>query len=215
MKTNKTSKIIILLCIYSLLLVVFRVYYTKSIFYLFMVWNLFLAIIPYVISKHLKQIKSKKTLYILFPVWLIFLPNAPYIITDFVHLHQGTQMPVWFDLVLILSFSITGMLLFFISLNNVFLLVEYHFSNKKAWFLSVFVLFLSSFGIYLGRYLRWNSWDIIHKPQFLLQDVLTRIIHPMHHPKTWGITFGFGFLFLITFIGFRLVSDNLSNKKVL
>jgi uncharacterized membrane protein len=123
----KTSKIIILLSIYAILLVVFRVYFTKSVFYLFMVWNLFLAVIPYVISNYLKQVNNKYLLYVLFPIWLIFLPNAAYIITDLVHLHQGTLMPIWFDLLLILSFAITGMLLFFISLNDVFLLIKQRF----------------------------------------------------------------------------------------
>jgi uncharacterized membrane protein len=210
----KTSKIITLLGIYAILLVVFRVYFTKSVFYLFMVWNLFLAVIPYVISNYLKQVNNKYLLYVLFPIWLIFLPNAAYIITDLVHLHQGTLMPIWFDLLLILSFAITGMLLFFISLNDVFLLIKQHFSIKKAWFLTVFVLFLSSFGIYLGRYLRWNSWDIMHRPQLLLNDIFTRIIHPTHHPKTWGITFGFGFLFLLGFIGFKYIYIHQKLKTV-
>ena len=207
MKKNQ-SKSIIILSIFSILLVVFRVFYTQSEFYLFMLWNLFLAIIPYKITNNLKETKSSFLFYLLFPVWLIFLPNAPYIITDLVHLHQGTKMPIWYDFLLIISFSITGMLLFLTSLNSMFLMVKTRFSHKKAWFMSISALFMSSFGIYLGRYLRWNSWDLFHKPQLLLNDVLMRITHPIQHPKTWIITFGFGFFFLISFLGFRSLNKN-------
>lgn len=212
MKFKKITQLVIILCTYSIMLVAFRVYYTKSPFYLFMLWNLLLAIVPYIISNVLKQATTKISFYLLFPIWLLFLPNAPYIITDLFHLKQGILMPIWFDLLLLISFSVTGMLLFFISLNDMFLLLKTRFSNKFAWFLSVFVLFLSGFGIYLGRYLRWNSWDLIHKPQLLLQDVFTRIIHPTQHPKTWGITIGFGLFFLITFYGFRVISDEVYKK---
>lgn len=213
MKFKKITQLVIILCTYSIMLVAFRVYYTKSPFYIFMLWNLLLAIVPYIISNVLMQVTNKILFYLLFPIWLLFLPNAPYIITDLFHLRQGILIPIWFDLLLIISFSVTGMLLFFISLNDMFLLLKTRFSNKFAWFLSIFVLFLSGFGIYLGRYLRWNSWDLIHKPQLLLQDVFTRIIHPTQHLKTWGITIGFGLFFLITFYGFRVISDEVYRKR--
>ena len=211
-KMKKTTQFLFLLGLYSVALVAFRIYYTKSTFYLFMLWNLFLAIIPFVLSNLLQQKSNRLLFYVLFPVWLLFLPNAPYIITDLFHLRQGNLMPIWFDLLLISSFSVTGMFLFYISLNDMFLLLKSQFSSNFAWFLSVFVLFLSGFGIYLGRYLRWNSWDIIHKPQLLLHDVFTRIMHPTQHPKTWGITIGFGLFFLITFYGFRIVSNRFYEK---
>lgn len=207
MKSKKQAQLIIILCLYSIALVVFRVFYTKHIFYLFMIWNLFLAIIPYLLTNFLKRSKNSYLFYLFFPIWILFLPNAPYIITDLVHLHQGTLIPIWFDLLLLISFSVTGMLLFFISLNDMFFVIKSRFSSAFAWFLSVFVLFLSGFGIYLGRYLRWNSWDIIQKPHLLLNDVLIRIIHPTQHPRTWGITIGFGLFFLIIFYGFRIITN--------
>ncbi len=212
MKSNKQSKIIISLCIFALLLITFRVIYTKSEFYLFMVWNLFLAIVPYLISKDITKVSSKLKLIIALPIWLIFLPNAPYMITDLVHLHQGTKMPIWYDLVLILSYAFIGMLLFIISLNNVFFVIKRLFSNKKAWIFTVLAMFLSSFGIYLGRYLRWNSWDIIHKPQLLFNDVISRFIHPTHHPRTWGITLSFGFFFLLVFIGYKKTLNQINQR---
>jgi len=203
MKSRKLKNLIALLCGYAILLVLFRVKYTQNMFYLFLVWNLFLAIIPFGISTFLLEYPNKILSYLLFPVWLIFLPNAPYIITDLFHLKQGTSMPMWFDLLLILSFAISGMLLFFVSLNDMFILIKNQFSTNFAHFISVFALFLSGFGIYLGRYLRWNSWDLIHKPKVLINDITIRILHPMQYPKTWGITLGFGFLFWIGFLIFR------------
>jgi len=211
MKLNKQTKIILLLCTYSIVLVVFRIFYTKSEFYLFMVWNLFLAIIPYVLGKYLATIFSKMKLLITLPIWLVFLPNAPYIITDLVHLHQGTKMPIWYDLILILTYAFTGMLIFVISLNDVFFVIKRLFSIKKAWFFTVFVVFLSGFGIYLGRYLRWNSWDLIHKPQYLLNDIFSIFMHPTNHPKTWEITLIYGLFFLVVFLGFKTLKEKQIN----
>jgi uncharacterized membrane protein len=192
---------------YTLVLIVFRVFYTKSGFYLFLVWNLFLAIIPYLISNFLNNNKQKYMFYLLLPIWLLFLPNAPYIITDFFHLQQGILMPIWFDLLLISSFAVSGMLLFFLSLNDMFIVIKIRFSNRISWIITVSALFLSGFGIYLGRYLRWNSWEIIQQPKQLFQDIINPILHPFNHPKTWGITFGFGLFFFIIFLGFRKMYD--------
>ena len=200
---QKTIKTLLVFTLFSILLLFFRIHYTHSLFYGFLLWNLFLAFIPFVISIHISRLKNKIAQFILFPLWLLFLPNAGYIITDFLHLYQGKAMPIWYDFILILSFTITGMLFFFLSINEVFLYIKRQFSLKKAWFFTVFVFFLSSFGIYLGRYLRWNSWDIIYKPHFILYDISTRIIHPTHHPRTWMMTFSFGIFFSVLFFVLR------------
>ena len=204
----KYKKTLLYFSLQSILLLVLRIYLTGSLFYGFLLWNLFLAFIPYKISKQFALIENKFIRYSLLPIWLLFLPNAPYILTDFLHLFQGKAMPLWFDFILISSFTITGMLFFFLSINEVFLLIKQQFTNKIAWFFTIFVLFLSSFGVYLGRYLRWNSWDIIHKPHYIFYDVFTRIIHPTQHLRTWIVTIGLGSLLLIGFI----VLSNKTNK---
>ena len=78
--------------------------------------------------------------------------------------------------------------------------------NKKLLpVLSSLLLFLGSFGIYLGRYLGWNSWDILQEPFKLFYDIGDRLINPFHHPRTWGMTI-FMFLFLsMIYWSFRFV----------
>ena len=114
---NKLNFSIAVLSIYCILLMLLRIKIANSFFYLFLVWNLFLAYIPFGISTIIKQndaIKeSKFKFWSLCFAWILFLPNAPYIITDFVHLQQGKLMPYWFDLLLISSFTVNGMVLFF------------------------------------------------------------------------------------------------------
>ena len=162
-----------------------------------MLWNLFLAYIPFFIGK--LPITSKKTLYLAFPVWLLFLPNAPYLVTDIFHLQQGNLMPMWFDLLLLITFSINGLLLYFTSLKMFYKRIVLLYNPNTANAVIYGSIILSSFGIYLGRYLRWNSWEIIKQPSQIFSDITNRIINPLNHPKTWGITIGYSVLFGIIF----------------
>jgi len=212
MKLTKTHTSIAILSFYCFFLILFRIKITNSFFYGFLIWNLFLAYIPFGISTILKEKttlqNSKFKFWILFTTWLLFLPNAPYIITDFVHLQQGKAMPYWYDLLVISTFALNGMLLFFISINDMHKIIQQKFSKTKAWFSTTMIFFLCGFGIYLGRFLRWNSWDIIHKPQLLIKDIIMPIINPTQHPKTWGVTLGFGLLFTISFFIFKTLHNN-------
>lgn len=101
-------------------------------------------------------------------------------------------MPIWFDLALILSFAWTGLLFGFLSLMDLEQLLLKRFSKRKVYVFSTFLLFVSGFGIYLGRYLRWNSWDLIHTPGHIFVDVGHRLIFPWEHPRTWGMTIFMG-----------------------
>ncbi len=206
------NKALITLSLYAIALIIFRVFYTKSGFYIFLVWNLFLAIIPFLITNYLKLKSSKLKLIVLFPLWLLFLPNAPYIITDLFHLQKGTAMPIWFDLLLLIVFSVNGMLLFFISLNDMFTVIKVQFSKNTASIIIYLAIILSGFGIWLGRYLRFNSWDIIQNPMSLVKSVFEPILQPTQHPKAWGITIGYGLFFIICFLLFK---TNTGTKKEL
>ncbi len=95
-----------------------RIKITGSYFFLFLVWNLFLALIPFAISTYLvsKPEISKVRLFLWATVWLLFLPNAPYIVTDLVHLKLHNPFWGWFDVLLLVSFAINGLLLYFLSL---------------------------------------------------------------------------------------------------
>jgi uncharacterized membrane protein len=187
-------------------LVVLRVRYTSRITFVFLLWNIFLALIPYAISTLLilynERIRNRWFLLAPFAAWLCFFPNAPYILTDLFHLKQRTGVPFWYDLALILFFAWNGLMLGYASLLDMQSVVTRHFNRGAGWLVAIGSLVLGSFGIYLGRYLRWNSWDVLSSPRGLLRDIYVRVLDPMDHPQTYGVTLIFS-LFLV--VGYLLI----------
>src|SRR5262249_12277330 len=104
-------------------------------------------------------------------LWLLFLPNAPYILTDFVHLSPSSRAPLWFDGAMISAFSWTGILLGFVSLYLVHVVTRDKLGSRAAWLGVGGVLTLVSAGVCLGRFLRWNSWDLLVRPGQRLSDL--------------------------------------------
>ena len=209
-RLNETM-FLFLLSLFCFLSSVFRFIYTDTKVFLFLNWNLFLAFLPWLftsvaISKPRLQ-KKKIVITALLVVWLLFFPNAPYILTDLFHLRLKTAMPIWFDLVLILSFAWTGLLFGFMSLWDIELMLSRFIKKRWVTLISVVFLFLGSFGIYIGRYLRWNSWDIITEPFNLMYDIGDRVINPFSHPRTWGITIFMGLFLNILYWSFKLIKN--------
>ncbi len=196
-----------ILSFFSLALFALRVQLSGSFFFMFLIWNLFLAFIPWAISSVLilsGRVRNLKLIAVPFLLsWVLFFPNAPYILTDLFHLQHRRDMPTWFDLVLILTFAWTGLLYGFCSLRDIAFLCKKKLSSKVVNPMIAGFLFLSSFGIYIGRYLRWNSWDIISRPSVLISDIWDIIIHPVAHPKAWGMTLLMGFMLNIIYWTFR------------
>jgi len=191
---NTIPRLLLLPVGFTILLLLFRILYSGSLMYLFFVWNLFLAAIPFMLSSFLIQSRKKNLHWIIFIVWILFFPNALYIITDLVHLRERNNIPLWFDVILIFSAAINGLIMAFISLYQVELFLRLRFNNKKANLILYSCLFISSFGIYIGRFLRWNSWDIFFNPFQFLFEIIKLFINPLQHPRTWGVTIIF-FLF--------------------
>lgn len=181
-------------CLVSLFLLMVRLKITESFFLLFLVWNLFLAIIPFCISFYLRQQKKLKKWQLICwcCIWLLFLPNAPYLITDLIHLQLSDGLIVLLDLVVISSFAITGLLFYLVSVLNMELLFQQNFSKKLPNVFFTTLPFLCGFGIYLGRFLRFNSWDILKDPASLFVTVAKIIIFPISHWLAWGVTLVFG-----------------------
>ncbi len=149
----------------------------------------------------MKHNKLSPLIYsMIFIVWLLFFPNAPYIITDLKHLKHSNTL-IWFDTLLILSFSLNGLLFCFASIHNIQSSLNRYFSTKNSNLIIYICLILAAFGIYLGRFLRWNTWDILKRPFIITKDIINRIIHPIAYHEAWEFTFSFGlFLSLIFFI---------------
>lgn len=188
----------------------FRVYHTHSIMFIFLNWNLFLAFIPWALIQVVLRIpalqQNNPFLFSLLFIWLLFFPNAPYILTDLFHLQRNLDMPIWFDLILVLSFAWTGLLFGFLSLWDLESILAKKMKLRYVRSISIVLLFLGSFGIYLGRYLRWNSWDLLREPLNVVYDISDRIINPWQHPRTWGMTFGMFLFLMMIYWSFRLVA---------
>ncbi len=182
-------------------LILARVFYTNTLLYIFLIWNIFLAFIPYWVSKCL--FKTGYNNYItasLFFVWLLFFPNALYIITDLIHLQRKTNIPIWFDAIIIFSSALLGLIVAFVSLFKVEEFLRLKFSKQKINIAIPVLLFLGSFGVYLGRFLRWNSWDVIQNPLGLISSIVNRFIFPFDHLRTWGLTFMLIGLFYLIYL---------------
>ncbi|MFK7772312.1 MAG: DUF1361 domain-containing protein [Saprospiraceae bacterium] len=150
--------------------------------FFFLNWNLFLAWIPYLIALSLpflhRKFNSKIIIAGALLCWLLFFPNAPYIVTDFLHLKKRMGIPLWYDLMLFMSFAWTGLILGYVSLLEVQTFLLNFFSKMIVNIGSIAALLLCGFGIYLGRFQRWNSWDIVTQPFSLFADILNILAQP-------------------------------------
>jgi uncharacterized membrane protein len=188
-----------------------RVAVSSSRNYGFLVWNLFLAWLPYLFSVWIEVLRRRRPgrragVIVLGVLWVLFLPNAPYIMTDFGHLLHYRPFPLMYDVVLIFAFAWTGLLLGLVSLH----LLEV--AGRRAWggvAGGAFVVgsaMLTGAGIYLGRFLRWNSWDVIHRPGELLAAVAEAVLHPLGHTSAIAHSLTFTTVVLLchlTFVALR------------
>jgi len=163
-----------------------------SFHFLFLAWNLALAWIPLLISHYLSQKpRSKWIVSISVFCWLLFFPNAPYLITDFVHLQVRTGIPLWYDILLLFTYAILGLALGIRSLEQLRQYLHHHWGHRLAHLLVGTTLLLSGLGIYLGRVLRWNSWDAIVNPWGPIQDTLQLLMNPIENWQAWLMITGF------------------------
>lgn len=184
------------------LLVAARIAYSDSDRYTSLVWNLFLAWIPFIIS-YLAYVFSWKKwqLYLVLPIsaflWLIFFPNAPYILTDLQHLAKETSSaPVWYDVIVMVWFSWTGLLLGLVSMYLMHDIVQRTFGRWLGWAFVFIVSGLSSFGVYLGRFVRFNSWDILDDPKEIVVTILGLAVDPSKRLIAFTVLFTVFYLFV-------------------
>ncbi|HWB90524.1 MAG TPA: DUF1361 domain-containing protein [Puia sp.] len=184
--------------IFSVVLVLLRIIHLHKFMFVWMIWNLFLAYIPYVISTALsirvarprRSRRSDRLLFLsLFLSWLLFIPNTFYILTDLYHLIdcRDPRIPEWYDLALIFSFAWNGLLLGVLSVRQMEKLL---LPITGTFFGNVFiylVMALNALGVYTGRYLRFNSWDILTNPFELAGNILDLVVHPFQSHQAWGM----------------------------
>ena len=141
----------------------------------YLLFNLILAWIPlgwaYVVFRMSQQKSRNHSLYVACCVlWLLFLPNAPYLFTDLVHLFGKSLPYYWSDMMKILLFAMAGMGAGMLSLRLMHSLVENRFGRKLGWVFVAVAAGLCSVGVGLGRFNRWNSWDILKDPKGIIKD---------------------------------------------
>lgn len=186
-------------------IIVARVAFTNNLRYAFLIWNLFLAWLPvlFALMAREKYREGKPTDRLGWPffglaaAWLLFLPNAPYICTDLVHLTNRFFLHFWVDLSIVLSCALIGLVLGFVSLYLMHSMVAQCYGRFTGWLFVASVAGLSSFGIYLGRFMRLNSWDIIAQPGKLYHGI-SNVAFGQAHPHQ--------FAFLALFATFLLMA---------
>lgn len=194
-----------LLSMFCFALEVARMYATGKVHYIFLLWNLFLAWIPLIVAIAASRDMSKIKFGCYFVVWLLFFPNAPYIITDLIHLKPRSEIPLWFDSILLYSFAFTGLVIGILSAVIIYKRLTEITSPGFSKGILFFSMLLSGYGIYIGRFLRWNSWSILTDPLQLYNDTITRILHPTDYPGTYGVTLMVGTLLCLVFSVFESI----------
>ena len=193
---------------FSCMLVTLRIIHTGKTMFLWLIWNLFLAYVPYLLSSWLTLRYAQPAeqsaqspagqsvrqpirwqLLILSVVWLLFIPNSFYILTDLFHLIdcRSSQIPAWFDLSLIFSFAWNGLLLGVLSVRQIEKIALPIMGRYWGGFFVYLVMALSALGVYAGRYLRFNSWNILTNPYQLTMVMGDLIIHPLRSQQAWGM----------------------------
>lgn len=198
-----------------------------------MIWNFKLSLIPFLIQLlslviigsmfYISSLLNIRFLgyigiiifFILQCVWLVFLPNSTYLITELNLTHRevdSVEVPIWYDIVSVLSFALSGILntlvniviiqleiIVFLDPNSITKLYKYNF------LLSTFILtIIVSIGVYLGRSIRFNTWDLLH-PRSLIKklvdylkkdgEILNFVLFVVFHT----------FLLMILFVAFGIV----------
>ena len=177
-----------------------RAFESGSTRYWFLIWNLFLAWIPlgfaWLLVKKLRtqRWQTSMSLALTF-LWLGFLPNSFYVVSDFIHLRVTGEVSLLYDVVMFASFTFNAYIAGFMSLYLVHRELHKRLPALNAYSVVAGVLLACSFAIYLGRSLRWNTWDVLVNPAGLLFDVSDRIVNPGAHPQTI-VTTGTFFIFL-------------------
>jgi uncharacterized membrane protein len=186
-----------------------RVAFTGTSGFLFLNWNLVLAFIPWLLTSFmiLWELTSTVAILLVMTGWLLFFPNSLYILTDLIHLGRVEGAPAWLDLILLLSFAWTGLCFGFASLMDIEgkLSTRFGLRRRTVTLFSIGMLFLAAFGIYLGRFLRWNTWDLLGYPGALLDDIFDPFADPAHNLRFWGFTLAMGTLLNLMYFGVRML----------
>ncbi len=196
---------------FSCILLLARMIATASIEYIFLPWNLFLAFIPYFIAKRMianvSLIEHKIKRVFLLASWLLFIPNSFYIITDLYHITHVHTAPKWFDLLLVFSFAWNGLVAGIISVQKIELILKIILNKTFSFITMLCIMWLCGFGIYIGRYLRFNSWDVITNPFSLISEIITLLFYPLQNTLAWSMTGCYAIFMTLVYYTIKKLGD--------
>lgn len=200
---------------FSFLLLLARIFISHRFSYAFLAWNLLLAYVPLFLSNwltsHPQLLKEKMRFMSLVLLWLLFMPNTFYIVTDLFHLQNSKDVHPWFDLVLILSFAWNGILFGIISIRQMEILLKQAKGKIIPGLVICIVMWLNAFGVYIGRFLRFNSWDVIVKPMPLLDGLATMITDPYDYKHAWAMCACFAVFMIIIYYTMKKLTEVFQN----
>ena len=208
LKSNQKIALLAVISSSAVILLMFRIAGTRNLGFFFMTWNLFLAWIPLFFIKWVwEQEKSKPSPVLLLltylVIWLLFFPNAPYVITDIKHLRGVSEDMIWYDTLMLFLFAASGFLTGLYSIRLVHRIIMNRWNALLAWTTIGGSMILSGFGIFLGRYGRWNSWDVVTQPGALLRG----IYHSMQNPLAIKHTLAFSFVLMLLYFAFHFLAE--------
>ncbi|KPM48941.1 DUF1361 domain-containing protein [Jiulongibacter sediminis] len=207
MQISRQTRGFILLTAFSVLLLGVRYLRTSDHVGFGLLWNLFLAGVPVAFALaagRFTKAGKHKFAYLFTALWLLFYPNSAYIITDLIHLDHLPKSLWWFDSLGIFHTALTGLIL---GLYSVWIIhtrvLSKLLSPAFIWPVILFFMGLSGYGIYLGRFLRFNSWDIVSSPSELL---LTSVLH-LRNPLAIKMTMLFAAMQFVVYFAYWLQKD--------
>jgi uncharacterized membrane protein len=201
-------------------MIAMREAYSGEVVFRYLVWNLFLAWIPLafalVVYDGVRRGMGRLSLLAFAGLWLLFFPNAPYLVTDLKYVGEYGGAPLWYDVVLLSTGAWAGMALGLISLYLMHAVARNLWGALNAWLVVGVVIVLSSFGVFLGRFQRWNSWDVFTNPGPLARQLADGLANPLDYPRALAVTAVFtaflGTTYLV-FYAFARLTDALGDES--
>lgn len=200
-----------------LMLVIYLQHKTKSNIYNFLYWDIFLAWIPVILSvviitltKIEKRLLRRFLLSLSGIAWLFFLPNASYLVTEMLHAFRfykpipntrfWFELEFWYILLTAFTAAVIGLFLYSLSLYLIQFVIRRYCRELTTWLLIFIILLTTSLGVYIGRFIRWNSWDVLLKPNLIIHDLFslfTDVDKISHLLPFMGLVFGIVSIFYL------------------
>lgn len=206
---KKLIKMYALIIVCGVLMIAFRKMHDFSNGYTFLLWNTGLALIPLVLSSFLIEMNKRKykSVYLMITgiFWILFLPNGPYLITDYKYIWNDTSGYIYQNMACLSWFILPGLFASIISLNDISKVLLTRFNEKTVAIQIFLICMITGFGVYIGI-MRFNSWDVLHRP-FHLLELLTKIFtNPIESWRDWMTAIGYGVVLYMSYRSVKLIS---------